>query len=101
MFIYPLLKIRRYPHIYCPVFLTGKYINKRLLFHSIYPVSGFFTMFRMTYNIFYPTLPSKLMLINFAASMANSIGRFCITSLQKPFTINPIASSSPMPRCWQ
>ena len=45
--------------------------------------------------------PEDMQAIRFAASMANSIGNFCITSLQNPFTISPTASSSLNPRCKQ
>ena len=48
-----------------------------------------------------PTLPSRLIASSFCASTANSIGSSCITSLQKPLTINATASSSDSPRCRQ
>ena len=47
----------------------------------------------------YPTLPSRLIPTNFCASTANSIGNCCNTSLQKPFTIKPTASSELKPLC--
>src|ERR1043166_5274003 len=40
-----------------------------------------------------PTLPSRLIEISFCASTANSIGSGCSTSLTKPFTTSPTASS--------
>ena len=45
--------------------------------------------------------PSKLIPTSFWASTANSIGNCCNTSLQKPLTINPTASSGLSPLCWQ
>ena len=45
-----------------------------------------------------PTLPSRLTLSRFWASTANSIGSSRSTSLQNPFTIMEMASSSEMPR---
>src|SRR5437588_12141332 len=49
----------------------------------------------------YPTLPSKLIEISFCASTANSIGSCCSTSLTKPLTTSPTASSCDSPRCTQ
>ena len=46
----------------------------------------------------YPTAPSRLTPRSFCASTANSIGSSRSTSLQNPFTIIEIASSSEMPR---
>src|SRR4051794_1522173 len=48
-----------------------------------------------------PTLPSKLIEISFCASTANSIGSCCSTSLTKPLTTRPTASSWLKPRCTQ
>ena len=46
----------------------------------------------------HPTDPSSEIATNACASIANSIGRACKTSLQNPFTTNATASSSPIPR---
>src|SRR5665213_340094 len=48
-----------------------------------------------------PTLPSRLIEISFCASTANSIGSCCSTSLTKPLTTRPTASSWESPRCTQ
>ncbi len=53
---------------------------------------------RITVQVPYPTLPSKLTLSSFCASTANSIGSALKTSLQKPLTIMETASSVEMPR---
>ena len=45
-----------------------------------------------------PTEPSKEIATNCCASMANSIGKACKTSLQNPLTTRATASSSSMPR---
>ncbi len=45
-----------------------------------------------------PTDPSRLMASSFCASTANSIGSSFSTSLQKPLTIKPTASSWLRPR---
>lgn len=44
----------------------------------------------------HPTLPSSEIPTSFWASTANSMGKCCITSRQKPFTISASASSSPI-----
>src|SRR3954452_9351361 len=49
----------------------------------------------------YPTDPSRLIEISFCASTANSIGSCCSTSLTKPLTTKPTASSWLSPRCTQ
>src|SRR4051812_3084807 len=49
----------------------------------------------------YPTLPSSEIEISFCASTANSIGNCCSTSLTKPLTTRPTASSWLRPRCTQ
>src|SRR6266478_5614119 len=49
----------------------------------------------------YPTLPSSEIEISFCASTANSIGSCCSTSLTKPLTTRPTASSWLSPRCTQ
>src|SRR6056297_1081068 len=46
----------------------------------------------------YPTDPSSEIATNCCASMANSIGSACNTSLQNPLTTKATASSSSMPR---
>ena len=46
----------------------------------------------------YPTLPSSEIATSCCASMANSIGSACSTSLQKPLTTSATASSSSIPR---
>src|SRR6202162_6700134 len=48
-----------------------------------------------------PTLPSSEIEISFCASTANSIGSCCSTSLTKPLTTRPTASSCDSPRCTQ
>src|ERR1035438_4475754 len=48
-----------------------------------------------------PTLPSSEIEISFCASTANSIGSCCSTSLTKPLTTRPTASSWLSPRCTQ
>jgi len=47
---------------------------------------------------FQPTEPSSEIATNACASMANSIGSACSTSLANPLTISATASSSSMPR---
>ena len=47
----------------------------------------------------HPTLPSRLTPNSFCASTANSIGSSRNTSLQKPLTLMPTASSVLKPRC--
>lgn len=49
----------------------------------------------------HPTLPSSEIEISFCASTANSIGNCCSTSLTKPLTTRPTASSWLSPRCTQ
>ena len=49
----------------------------------------------------YPTEPSSEIEISFCASTANSIGSCCSTSLTKPLTTRPTASSCDSPRCTQ
>src|SRR5579871_2332549 len=46
----------------------------------------------------HPTLPSSETPTSFWASTANSIGRCCSTSRQKPLTISATASSADRPR---
>src|SRR6267154_574813 len=48
-----------------------------------------------------PTLPSSDIEISFCASTANSIGSCCSTSLTKPLTTRPTASSWESPRWTQ
>jgi hypothetical protein len=48
-----------------------------------------------------PTLPSSEIEISFCASTANSIGSCCSTSLTKPLTTRPTASSCESPRWMQ
>ena len=47
---------------------------------------------------FQPTEPSSEIATRACASIANSIGNACSTSLANPLTISATASSSPMPR---
>ncbi len=54
------------------------------------------TLHQQTFH--YPTDPSSEIATNCWASIANSIGRACSTSLQNPFTTSATASSSSMPR---
>jgi hypothetical protein len=49
----------------------------------------------------HPTLPSRLIVMSFCASTANSIGNCCNTSRTKPLTISAVASSADRPRCRQ
>ena len=54
---------------------------------------------RLAFHGHYPTLPSSEMPSSFCASTANSIGSCCSTSLAKPLTMRPTASSVSSPRC--
>lgn len=56
----------------------------------------FFSM--LLHRRYYPTLPSRLIWRSFCASTANSIGSLFTTSFTYPFTMSPMASSSPNPR---
>ncbi len=49
----------------------------------------------------HPTLPSRLIVMSFCASTANSIGNCCNTSRTKPLTMSAVASSADRPRCKQ
>src|SRR3954465_10925690 len=49
----------------------------------------------------YPTLPSSEIEISFCASTAKPIGSCCSTSVTKPLTTRPTASSWLKPRCTQ
>src|SRR5207302_804971 len=53
---------------------------------------------RFLVSLAHPTLPSSETEISFCASTANSIGSCCSTSLTKPLTTRPTASSWLSPR---
>lgn len=64
-----------------------------------YAPSGLASEFVLaTITCIYPTLPSSEMPTSFCASTANSMGRVCMTSLQKPLTIIDVALSGSSPR---
>ena len=83
-------------YTYTELFTSPGFISREKPFKI-----GFLSIFALRLFILsiYPTLPSRLIPTNFCASTANSIGNCCNTSLQKPLTINPTASSEFKPLC--